>query len=220
MQHRTAQTVYWPGIKMDIKQRLRYATCIEAALLQAHVSMMQLEGAKTPFESITNLGEVHYLVTVDRLSGWLYVTRVASGLPASGLIACLRDVLADRGVLDTLLTDSRTKFTLQQTQEFHKTWKVHHRVSSAHHPQSNRRAEAAMRSAKRLLRGHTGLTGNLDKDAFMLAIMAHHNTLDILTGLSLANVLYRCPLRDTFHFVADIGSQTWTCTQHGPRPGS
>ena len=82
MQHRASQTVYWPGITADIKgKRLRCATCTEVAPSQPQVPTEQSDKARTPFESIAadyfDLHGVHYLVTVDRLSGWLDVTRAA-----------------------------------------------------------------------------------------------------------------------------------------------
>ena len=62
----------------------------------AQVPTEQSGEARMPFESIAadyfDLNGVHYLVTVDRLSGWLDVTRAASGTSASGaagLVACL-----------------------------------------------------------------------------------------------------------------------------------
>ena len=78
-----------------------------------------------PFESIAadyfDLNGVHYLVTVDRLSGWLDVTRAASGTLASGaagLVACLRQIFADKGVPDTLSLDGGLEFTSHPTQDF------------------------------------------------------------------------------------------------------
>ena len=99
--------------------------------MQAQVLTEQSSEARTPFELIAadyiNLHGVHYLVTVDCLLSWLDVTQAACGTPASsaaGLIACLRPIFADKGVPDTLSSDGGLKFTLHQTQEFLRTWKV------------------------------------------------------------------------------------------------
>ena len=185
MQHRASQTVYWPGITADVKgRRLWCATCTE-------VPTEQSNDAQTPFKLIAadyfNLHGVHYLVTVDRLSGWLDITRAASGTPASGaagLIACLRRVFADKGVPDTLSLDGGLEFTSHLTQEFLRAWKVRHRLSSAHFPQSNGRVEAAVKSAKRLMRSHVTKLGSLNINIFVLAIMAHRNMPDPATGRS------------------------------------
>ena len=83
-----------------------------------------------------------------------------------GLIACLRSLFADKGVPETLSSDSGTEFTSGETQ------------ASAHYPQSNGRAEVAVKSAKRLLRDHCTPSGRLNTDAYMMAIMAHRNTPD------------------------------------------
>ena len=84
----------------------------------------------------------------------------------------------DKGIPEILLSDSGTKFTAAETQEFLTRWKVHHRLSSGHYRQSNSRAEGVVKSAKRLLRDNCTPTGHLNTDAYMLAIMSHHNTQD------------------------------------------
>ena len=176
----------------------------------AQVPTEQSGEARMPFESIAadyfDLNGVHYLVTVDRLSGWLDVTRAASGNSASGaagLVVCLRQIVADKGVPETLSSDGGLEFTSHVTQEFLRAWDVRHRLSSAHFPQSNGRAEAAVKSAKRLLRGHVTKSGSLNVDTFVLAIMAHRNTPDPVTGLSPAEVLYGHKLRNAFRFALD-----------------
>ena len=171
----------------------------------------QSEAPTTPFESISadffDLAGVHYLVTVDRLSGWIDITRAAagtSGAGAKGLIACLRSLFADKGVPETLSSDGGTEFTSGETQAFLNTWRIANRLSSAHYPQSNGRAEVAVKSAKRLLRDHCTPSGRLNTDAYMMAIMAHRNTPDPVSGLSPAQVVYGRPLQDTFLFMSDI----------------
>ena len=99
-------------------------------------------------------------------------------------------------------SDGGTEFTSAETQAFLDTWKVKHRLSSAHFPQSNGRAEVAVKSAKRLLRDHGTPTGRLDTDGYMLAIMAHRNTNNPETKMSPAKVIYGRRLKDTFKFMS------------------
>ena len=47
-----------------------------------------------------------------------------------------------------------------------------------------------MKSAKRLIRGNLGPRGTLDTDAFARALLEHRNTVDPLTGLSPAMVIF------------------------------
>ena len=127
--------------------------------------------------------------------------RGTAGSGAKGLIACLRLLFADKGVPDILSSDGGTEFTSAETKAFLKTWQVKHRLSSAHFPQSNGRAEAAVKSAKRLLRNHCTPSGHLDTDGYMLAIMAHRNTNDPETKISPAMVIYGRRLTDAFKFM-------------------
>ena len=84
------------------------------------------------------------------------------------------------------MTDGGSEFTTSVTQDFLTRWGVRHRFSSAHHPQSNGRAEVAVKSAKRLLRSNTGPSGILDTDAFLRAIVCcSYVTPRTLTAASL-----------------------------------
>ena len=59
---------------------------------------------------------------------------------------------------------------------FFRKWGVSTRVSSAHYPQSKGRAEAAVKTAKRVLRGNTGADGSLNNDKPSLALLQYLNT--------------------------------------------
>ena len=59
---------------------------------------------------------------------------------------------------------------------FFKNWGVKTRISSAYYPQSNGRAEAGVKSAKRLLMMNTGPGGNLDTDKVAIALLQYLNT--------------------------------------------
>ena len=73
---------------------------------------------------------------------------------------------------------------------------MRHRVSSAHFPHSNLRAETGVKSVKRLIAENTGPGGVLDCDRFTAALLTYRNTPDRDTGVSPAQVLFARKLRD------------------------
>ena len=74
-------------------------------------------------------------------------------------------------------------------------------MSSAHFPQSNGRAEVAVKSAKRLLMSNTSPTGSLDHDHFLRAMLQLCNTPDPDCNISPVQIVFGRPLRDTLSFV-------------------
>merc|ERR1711872_713857 len=87
---------------------------------------------------------------------------------------------------------------------FLERWGVRHRLSSAYHPQSNGRAGAAVKSAKRMMRDNTRANGDLDHDKIVRAFLAHGNTPTDSTGLSPAHIIFGRQLPDGFKFTADL----------------
>ena len=70
---------------------------------------------------------------------------------AKGLGLCLRRLFATFGVPEELSSDGGAQFTAGETRNLLQRWGVRHRISSAHHPKSNGRAEVAAKATKRLL---------------------------------------------------------------------
>ena len=120
---------------------------------------------------------------------------------AAGLIRHLRSFFATFGVPEELSSDGGPEFTAGCTEAFLRLWGVRHRVSSAHFPQSNGRAEVAVKTAKRLLMSNTGPTGSLDHDRFLRAMLQLRNTPDPDCHISPAQIVFGRPLRDTLSFV-------------------
>merc|ERR1712082_344918 len=56
------------------------------------------------------------------------------------------------------------------------SWGVKMRVSSAHYPQSNSRAECAVKAAKAFVVGNTNSHGELDTDKFLRSRLAYRNS--------------------------------------------
>ena len=60
--------------------------------------------------------------------------------------------------------------------EFLQNWGVKARLSSAQYPQSNGRAETAVKTAKRIIKTNAGGGGTLDTDRASLALLQYLNT--------------------------------------------
>ena len=109
--------------------------------------------------------------------------------------------MATFGAPKELSSDGGPEFTASLTKDFFKRWGIKHRVSSAYHPQSNGRAEVAVKSAKRLLRSNINANGSLDNDKFLRAILQLRNTPDPDCDLSPSQILFGRPIRDSFGFI-------------------
>jgi hypothetical protein len=120
----------------------------------------------------------------------------------------LRSLFATFGVPDELSSDGGPEFTAGLTKDFLESWGVRHRISSAYHPQSNGRAEVAVKSAKRLLRSNVGPNGSLDNDKLLRALLQMRNTPDPDCNLSPAQIIFGRPIRDSLSFVNRLEKYT------------
>ena len=73
-------------------------------------------------------------------------------------------------------------------------------MSSAYHPQSNGRAEVAVKSVKRLMRTNTTVSGSLDTDRFLRAMLQLRNTPDPDCGVAPSEIVFGRLLRDNLSF--------------------
>ena len=116
----------------------------------------------------------HYLLIGDRFSGWVEVFSASHGTHSAGslgLQAALRQFFATFGVPDELSSDGGPEFVAISTSDFLKKWGIHHRVSSAYFPQSNGRAEVAVKKIKRLLGDNVRPNGSLNNDNLLRALL-------------------------------------------------
>ena len=209
MQARAQSIVFWPGMSLDIQSiRMKCRECNRNAPSQAAIPSEPAIPPLTPFEQVFadffEFAGHHYLVAGDRLSGWCEIFSTPSGTAyagARGLVGCLRSLFSTFGIPDELSSDGGPEFTAGLTTDFLKRWKVDHRISSAYHPQSNGRAEVAVKSAKRLLRSNVGPNGSLDNDKLLRALLQLRNTPDPDCNLSPAEIIFGRPIRDSLCFV-------------------
>ena len=209
MEYHARVIVYWPGMTKDIQDtRKACQDCNRNAPSQAAPPPLPSPPPSTPFEAIFadffDYGGHHYLVIRDCLSRWVEVVGSPPGshlAGASGLVRHLPTFFATFGVPEELSSDGGPEFTAGCTKDFLSHWGVRHRMSSAHFPQSNSRAEVAVKTAKRLLMSHTGPTGNLNHDGFLRAMLQLHNTPEPDCNASPAQIVFDRPLRDALSFV-------------------
>ena len=209
MELRAKKIMFWPGMSNDIhRTRAACADCNANAPSQAPLPSTPATPPSSPFEKIFgdyfDFAGHHYLVIGDRLSGWpeVYSTPKRSNMSGSkGLIACLRALFATFGVPEEISSDRGPEFTSKDVKDFLERWGVHHRKSSAYFPQSNGRAEVAVKSTKRLLRSNIDASGNLNSDKFLRAMLQLRNTPDPDCNVSPAQIVFGRPLKDAFSFV-------------------
>lgn len=209
MESRARRILYWPGITKDI--RLARESCIECcrnAPSQPAMPSTEPRIPSTPFDAIVaDFFETqghHFLVAADRLSGWVEVfsapvKTVTSG--ANGLVQHLRSFFSIFGVPEEISTDGGPEFVSSIAQEFFARWGIRHRRSSAYFPQSNGRAEVAVKTAKRLLLSNITPSGSINSDKFLRAILQLRNTPDPDCHISPAEIVFGRRLRDAFTFV-------------------
>ena len=106
------------------------------------------------------------------------------------------------GALTELATDGGQPFPSHDIQQFLCNWGVKWRQSSAFYPQSNGRAELAVKTAKRILQ-NTSSNGDLNTDNVVRALLQYRNTPIQQLNVSPAQLLYGCTLRDHLPLMSD-----------------
>ena len=205
MTERAKEAVFWPGISSCINQtREQCNTCWRMAPSQPNLPPADPFIPSYPFEAIAadycDLEGHHYLITVDRFSNWPEIIKVSSGSTNSGsigLIKALKKCFATFGVPEELSSDNGPEFIAKDTEDFLHRWGVRHRRSSAYNPRSNGRAEAAVKSMKRLLTDNISTSGDIYSDSFTQAILQFRNTPDPGNGISPSETIFGRPLRDS-----------------------
>ena len=202
MKSRASESVYWPGMNASIRNyRANCITCSRIAPSQPQEPISMTPSPEWPFQQIVMdlfyIGPSTYLVCADRLTGWLILYNIKPGQAiASRLISICRGIFQTYGAPEELSTDGGPPFSSHSFRQFLETWAVMHRISSVAYPQSNGRAELAVKTAKRLLNNCIGPHGSLDNNLAARAILQYRNTPIQGIGLSPAQLLLHRRLRD------------------------
>ncbi|KAF0291220.1 uncharacterized protein FJT64_001147 [Amphibalanus amphitrite] len=168
------------------------------SVTHAREPMCREDGAPTRvFESVSadyfSAGGHTYLVYVDRLSGWPFVTVCPRSASADHLTRQLRLMFSQTGVPTVFRSEGGPQFASGALRRFLQRWDVRHAMSSPHYPRSNGHAEACVKTAKKLVLAASSL-GQLDQDQLDRSLLELRNTSRV-DGRSPAQVLFGHPLR-------------------------
>ena len=199
MCRRASDTVFWPGITVDITRvREQCEHCHRIAKSNAMLPPEQITTPDYPFQYICadyfQHANTNYLVIVDRYSNWPTVFKEKG--KAEGLVCRLRDFFETFGVPEELTSDGGPQFTAEVTTAFLASWGVKHRICSVGHPHANSRAEIAVKTVKRMLMANTLPSGSLDTDSFKRAMLIYRNSIDPETSSSPSMAVFGRPTRD------------------------
>ena len=200
MTARANQTIYWPEMNASIRNhRSMCQSCCQIAPSQSSEPLILTPPPQWPFQQICadyfeNEGH-SYLTIVDRFSYWINIYHFPSTATATSLLTQLRLLFTSYGVPEEIPTDGGPQFSSSAFRSFLKNWSVSHRPSSARYPQSNGRAELAVKTSKRIILDNT-MRGSLDNDSAVRAILQYRNTPIQHLGLSPAQILFHRQLRD------------------------
>ena len=138
-----------------------------------------------------------YLVLVDRYSGWFTVSHFKPHQATTKYLIneCIA-LFTSYGAPEVFSSDGGTQFTSVEFQTFLNDWNIKHRISAPHYPQSNGRAEAAVKSAKRIISDYVSDSDPFNHVKIAEAIIQHRNTPLPDLKLSPAQLLFHRQIRD------------------------
>ncbi len=154
---RARESIYWPHLNQELRDYI--ARCQACSTYRDKQSKEPLIPHEIPDRAWAKLGcdlfefdNRNYLITVDYFSTFFEIDRLEHAT-AKYVIKKLKAHFARYGTPEVLVSDNGTQFTSQDFNEFTATYGFEHVIrSSPHHHQSNGKAEAAVKQAKKMMR--------------------------------------------------------------------
>ena len=151
---RLRESLYWPRMSAEAREHMSQCdVCQSVQDAPRKEPMMKHAVPERPWAKIgVDLCDFNgrtLLVVVDYFSNYLEVCRMQQ-LTSTAVIRALSDIFARWGVPDTVISDNGRQFASAEFAMFASDWGFCHTTSSPHYPQSNGKAENAVRTVKRL----------------------------------------------------------------------
>lgn len=173
-------TMYWPGIHEQLKRTVgECESCQKNSPNQVKEPMMSTEIPKLPYDIVSmdimeltnpNGTKNLYLVTVDHYSDFFEIDEIKNML-AETIIKTCKQNFARHGIPRMVISDNGTHFHNKPFLRFAADWEFKFSTSSPYYPQSNGKAESAIKIAKKILKK----ARDSDTDIYM-ALLNWRNT--------------------------------------------
>ena len=139
---------------------------------------------------------LHYLNVVDCHTDWLEIIQMKKNTTSQALIRATQHLFRRNAAPDVFWSDGGPQLTSHALRSFLLSWGTEQRISSPHCPQSNGKAEATVKSMKKL--NAAAWSGrSLDEEKLALSLLQYGNTPTKRDGLSPAQKLYGHPVQDS-----------------------
>ena len=148
---------FWPSINKAIKEVV--CQCETCTWFQSQNAAAPLTPTPTPSHpwqmcatDIFMLEGIDHLVVGDFYSKMIFVQCLPPGQSnANKVVSLLKEMFSEHGIPEVLHSDNGPQYVSAQFANFCIAWHISHETSSLHYPQSNRFAEACVKSAKHAL---------------------------------------------------------------------
>ena len=151
---RARDSLYWPRMATELREYVsKCDICLSHRAEQTKEPLLQHDVTDQPWSKVAadlcELDNRTLLVIVDYYSNFVEVARLSS-LTSRSVIKEMKATFARYGIPDVLITDNGPQFASAEFAVFAKSWMFQHITSSPYHPQSNGKAENAVKTVKRL----------------------------------------------------------------------
>ena len=151
---RARETMFWPRMASELKQYISQCDiCMAYHSTPAKEPLMQHGFAARPWAKVgadlcDHSGRI-LLVVSNYYSNFIEVEHLNKAT-MSTVSKALKSMFARCGVPDVLISDNGPQFASEEFAGFAQKWGFEHITSSPHYPQSNGKAENAVKTVKRL----------------------------------------------------------------------
>lgn len=183
---RACDTLYWPCMATELQEYISKCDVYLAHHTgQAKEPLLQHEVVARPWSKVAadlcELDNRTLLVISDYYSNYIEVAHLNTAMSRK-VIKEMKAVFAGYGIPDILVTDNGPQFASAEFAVF--AWMFKHTTSSPYHPQSNGKAENAVKTVKRLF-----TKSKESGQSEFLALLDGRNSLSEGIGLSPAQHL-------------------------------
>ena len=149
---RARDSLYWPRMTTELKEYIsKCDVCMTYRNSQGKEPLVQHEFVARPWSKVgvdlCEFNNRNLLVVVDYYSNFIEVAHLKTTTSRT-VIKEMKEIFARYGIPDTVVSDNGPQFSSAEFATFAATWGFVHTPSLPHYPQSNGKAENAVKTIK------------------------------------------------------------------------